>query len=151
MEITRRSFINSIGVATAFSVAGVNLTTVLAQKKNRDGLFLIPPEVYSEPLYSMTAKQFEVYIGNLFTVTDRDGRSVQLVLTEVNVLDQSGNTIRGYYGECFSLIFEGAGRRGLDQNTYEMRTDGLANFDALLVPTGRAQRQYEVIANRVTR
>lgn len=151
MQITRRSFINSLSAATALTAAFGSLTAVFPQEKSLGELFPLPPEVYSEAIYSMTAKQFKGFIGHSFTVSDRSGRSVKLVLTEVNILERSGNTLRGYYGECYSLIFEGRQRQAFAQDTYTFEADSLGRFDALVVPTGNAQRQYEVIVNRLTR
>jgi hypothetical protein len=151
MKITRRSFIQSAGGAAALLVAGSVLPTALGQQKARNELFPIPPEVYPEPLFSMTAKQFEQFIGHSFSATPEGRRSVPLVLTEVNLLEYQQNTINGYYGESFSLIFEAQQRLTLSQDRYEMRTEGLPDFSALIVPTGRRRRQFEVIINRITR
>lgn len=151
MQITRRGFIHTLGSAAALIAAGGTFGTAFGQKKGRDVLFPIPIEVYSDPLFSMTAKQFEGLLGQQFTVTLEDGETIPLTLTEVNTLDLLENTSRGYYGEVFSLIFEGSQRKTLLQGRYEMMVDGLAAFSALVVPTGRAQRQYEVIVNRLSR
>jgi hypothetical protein len=69
----------------------------------------------------------------------------------VNSLEYQRNTINGYYGESFSLIFEAAPKTKLPQGRYEMTTDGLPGFTALVVPTGRRQRQFEIVINRITR
>lgn len=150
-RITRRGFIQTLGSAAALIAAGGTFGAAFGQKKGRDALFPIPVEVYSDPLFSMTAKQFETLLGHLFTVTSEDGEAIQLTLTEVNILDLMENSSRGYYGEVFSLIFEGSKRQTLQQGRYQVIVDGLAAFSALVVPTGRAQRQYEVIINRLGR
>ena len=151
MQITRRGFIQTLGSAAALIAAGGTFGAAFGQKKGRDVLFPIPVEAYSDPLFSMTAKQFEALLGQQFTVTLEDGDTIALTLTEVNTLDLIENTSGGYYGEVFSLIFEGSQRKTLSQGRYEMMVDGLAAFSALVVPTGRAQRQYEVIINRLSR
>ena len=152
MKTTRRSFIQTLGSAFALTFAGGALVSdAFGQKKAAGELFEIPAEAYSNPLYSMTAKQFESYIGHSFTAVSEQGQTVSLVLTEVNRLERQQNTLQGYYGESYSLIFEGPDRVLLSQGSYEMNTDGLSGFSALVVPTGRRLRQYEVIVNRITR
>ena len=151
MQITRRGFIHTLGCAAALFATGGTFGPAFGQRKRRDVLFPIPVEVYSDPLFSMTAKQFDALLGQPFTLTSEDGETIQLTLTEVNTLELLQNSSRGYYGEVFSLIFEGSKRQTLQQGRYEMMVDGLAPFSALVVPTGRAQRQYEVIINRLGR
>ena len=152
MKTTRRSFIQTLGSAFALTFAGGGaLTTAFGQKKPDGELFEIPGDAYSSPLFSMTAKQFESYIGHAFTAVSEQGQTIHLVLTEVNLLERQSNTLRGYYGDSYSLIFEGPDRVLLSQGTYAINTDGLSGFTALIVPTGRRQRQYELIVNRITR
>ena len=152
MKTTRRSFIQTLGSAFALTFAGgAFASNVTGQTKPDGDLFEIPAEAYTNPLSSMTAKQFDSYIGHSFTAVSQQGQTIHLVLTEVNLLERQPNTLRGYYGDSYSLIFEGPDRVLLTQGTYEMNTDGLSSFSALLVPTGRRQRQYELIVNRITR
>lgn len=150
MHITRRNFIQSATLASAFLVSGGGLRA-FGQKGDVPELFPVPAEAYGDPLLSMTPKQLEQYLGHVFTARAADGRTIQLVLTEVNVLVRPENSMRGYYGDCFSMIFEGPERYKLTQGNYELVTDGLNQFTALVVPTGRQQKQYEVIVNRLTR
>lgn len=150
METTRRNFIQTAGWAAALLFAG-GFGRAFGQKNGGGDLFEIPAEAYSSPIFSMSAKQLEPYIGSFFAMTSEDGRTIRLVLTEVNQLERSANTIRGYYGDTLSMIFEGPERHILVQGTYEVSGDGLSPFTALVVPTGRRQRQYELIINRVTR
>ena len=150
MQITRRNFIQTLGSAGVFIAAG-GATAVFSQRRVRTDLFPIPAEVYSEPLYSMTANQFEPLIGQAFSATAADGVTAELVLAEVNRLELQANTLRGYYGEVFSLVFEGSRRERLAQDSYEIHVDGLPNFTALVVPTGRVRRKYEIIINHLTR
>ena len=148
MQITRRYFLNALSAAAALYA----VSPVFGQSnKHKAELFELPAEAYSDPLFSMTAKQFESFIGRTFTARDIDGVAVQFVLTEVNKLERSQNVLRGYYGECFSLIFTAPERVSIRQDPYEMRTDGLGIFSALIVPTGRHQREYEIIVNHITR
>lgn len=150
MQITRRTFIHSATLASAFLISGNGLQAI-AQKSDVPELFPIPAEAYADPLLSMTAKQLDQFIGQHFIVSVSDGRKIELVLTEVNDLTRLENSTRGYYGDCFSMIFEGPGRTRLTQGKYEFAADGLPSFTALVVPTGRRQREYEIVINRLTR
>jgi hypothetical protein len=150
MQITRRQFLNAT-CASAIIAAGGGLTTLFGQKSLRQDLFPIPPEVYSEPLFSMTAQQLRSLVGSRFTATIGDQRPVAIVLTEVNEFDRTQNAIGGSYGECFSLVFSGSERRPMPQGTYVMATQGLESFSALLVPVDRSRLRYEIIINHLTR
>lgn len=149
MHITRRSFIRTAGAAAAVLVSG---GAFAGHGQDRStSLFPLPPEIYSDPIFSYTAGQFEALIGTNFTVTLASGRTIVLTLTEVTPLEQQRNTLGGYYGESFSLIFETQQRLKLAQGSYRMTGEGMDLGSVLMVPTGRAQRQYEVVVNRITR
>ena len=150
MYTTRRTFLRTLGAATAF-VAGGGISAISGQKRSSPDLFDVPPEAYSEPLFSATAKEFDGLIGRTFTAKAANGSSLTLVLTEVNQLERMGNTTRGYYGESFSLILESKGKRVFGQDVYEVSGGGLEPFTALIVPTGLSQKKYEIIVNHLTR
>ena len=150
MKITRRQFIHATCASAMFISTG-SLSAALGQKAVSEELFPIPAEAYSEPIFSMTSKQLRAFLGSHFTATPESGKVTRLILTEVNQLERSQNILRGYYGESFSLIFEGEAPRPLGQGVYVMRTSGLDSFSALVVPTGRDRTQYEIIVNHITR
>lgn len=103
-------------------------------------------------MYSMTAKQFEEYLGRSFLIVSDNGKSFEAVLTEVNVQEDLRNTSTGVYGESFSLIFEANNDEvRLTQDVYSISTPGIQLFSPLVVPTGRRSRQYEVIVNHLAR
>lgn len=152
MHVTRRTFLHTAITASMTFAVIQNSGSVFGQKAVDEDLYPLPVETYSHPLYSMTAKQFESLIGQAFSVTSPDGSVRDLVLTEVKLIERLGNTVRGYYGESFSLILESRGGGAvLAQDTYELRGDGLPQFSVLLVPVGREQKEYEVLMNRLTR
>ncbi|HUR98114.1 MAG TPA: twin-arginine translocation signal domain-containing protein [Pyrinomonadaceae bacterium] len=152
MHITRRNFLHTLGTAVAVATVGITPKNVFGQKQESSNLFPIPAEVYSEPLYSMTAKQLKQFIGSDFTATSSRGETIDLVLTEVNAIERLPNSAGGFYGECFSLIFENKRKRSsLKQDTYEMGTTGMAPFSALVVPTDRLAKRNEVIVNHLSR
>ena len=149
MQISRRNFLQATTTAVTFVAASGGLR-VLGQKLTGD-LFPVPPEAYSDPLFSLTSRQAEAMIGTTFTATVPGGRTVRFTLTAVNVLARQGNILRGYYGESFSLIFESQQRVSLRQGVYKMSGDGVDWESVLLVPTGIERRHYEVMINHITR
>ena len=152
MHVTRRTFLHSAITASVTIAVIQNAGSVFGQKAVDENLYPIPVETYSHPLYSMTAKQFESFIGHAFSVTAPDGSVHNLVLTEVKLLERLGNSVRGYYGESFSLMLESRGGGAtLSQDTYELRGEGGQQFSVLLVPVGRERKEYEVVMNRLTR
>ncbi len=151
MQITRRIFLQNVGAALALATAGAGVTRVIGQKSDSPDLFPLPAEVYSQPLYSMTAKQFEGFVGREFSFLSPEGIEAALVLTEVKLIDRLRNTTRGYYGESYSLIFESSGKKKLEQATYDLRAEGLETFSALMVPTDLSRERYEIIVNHLTR
>src|SRR5688572_12579208 len=137
MQISRRNFLHNSGAALALMTLGGGLNSVLGQKDVESGLFSIPGDTYSHPLFSMTAKDLQSFIGSEFTVLSPDGVTMGLILTEVNPIERLSNSARGFYGECFSLVLESRGKQLLTQDTYEVRAGGLQPFSALVVPIDR--------------
>jgi hypothetical protein len=150
MHTTRRNFLRVAGTAGMLATAG-GFGSLFGQQRKAVDLFPLPAEVYSQPLFSMGSKQFEVLIGRTFTAVSESGRANRLVLTEVNRLERMQNTVGGYYGECYSLIFESSAKVRLTQDVYEIRAEGLESFSALVVPTGRRLREFEIIVNHLAR
>jgi hypothetical protein len=151
MRVTRRNFLQTAGSAAALFVAGGSTFSVFGQSKTKEGLFELPAEVYSNPVFSMSAKEFEQMTGRTFTVVGENGKAVELVLMEVNRLERQPNVLRGYYGESYSLVFVSPRDERIVQDNYELSADGLKSFSALIVPTSRGEREYEIIVNRITR
>lgn len=148
MEISRRNFLQTAGVASALILSGG--IRALGQVKGTD-LFPLPAEVYSEPIFSLTARRAEAFLGKTFTATMASGRTAKLTLMQVNPIQREGNTLRGYYGESFSMIFESPQRLSLDQGVYRLAGSELDMTSILLVPTGLERKQYEVMVNHLTR
>jgi hypothetical protein len=149
MEISRRNFLRTAGSTVAFVAASGGLLVIGQQRAG--SLFPLPPEVYSDPLFSLTARQVEALLGTTFTATVGGGRSVRLTLTQVNPLERQANTLRGYYGESFSLVFESPERLKLTQGIYQITGGGLDVHSVLMVPTGIERKKYEVVINHLTR
>ena len=146
MKITRRNFVQTFGSAAAITVSAGGLQNVLGNVKAGSG-----EQAASKTLFSMKPSQLKPFVGRVFTATCADGQTAELVLSEVNGVRRGANTGRGYSGECFSVIFNGRGGKRLGQGVYTMRSASLDEFMALIVPTGRRTKEYEVIVNRLKR
>ena len=151
MQISRRDFVRSVGIgACAVYLNGNGIA--FGQRGPKGTFFPIPAEAYTDPMYSMTAKQFEGHLGRSFVIRFENGNSCEAVLTEVNVAEKLQNSLTGVYGEGFSLIFEIKNDEvRLKQDVYIVSAPGIQTFSPLIVPTGRLSRQYEVIINHLTR
>ncbi|HKP68860.1 MAG TPA: hypothetical protein VJV05_06230 [Pyrinomonadaceae bacterium] len=151
MPLTRRTFLQSvIAAGVTFAVAGSG-SRAFGQKVRTDG-FPIPVEAYTDPLYSLTARDFEPLIGQTFIATSVEGQTRNLILTEVNRDERLGNAIRGTYGESYSLVFAGGGKERtlLTQDVYKVSGNGL-EVEMLIVPVGRSKNEYQVVVNRLAR
>jgi hypothetical protein len=149
--ISRRNFVRNVAIgAGALYLTGGQ--AVFGQRRQKGSFFPIPPEAYTDLMYSMTAKQLEGYLGRSFIIVSESGKSYEAILTEVNLNEDLRNTSTGVYGESFSLIFEiNNDEVRLVQDVYTVSTPGIQQFSPLIVPTGRRSRQYEVIINHLTR
>ena len=141
MKFTRRHFVQTLGSAAAITAVNGCLHTALGQSGAK--------AVLSQGLFSMKADQARSLIGRSFSLKASDGIIGEMVLAEVNRIHRPANAARGYSGECFSLIFKSRRNRNFDQGIYEMRSEGIDQFSALLVPTGRRRMEYELVINRL--
>jgi hypothetical protein len=145
MKITRRNFVQTLGTAAALTVAGGSVQSVLGNVAAEHGKL----GSTAKTLFSMKSAQVNSFVGRTFIVSGTDGKTVGLVLSEVNGVRRSANSKQGYSGECFSVMFKGGAKESLDQGVYSMRAAGLDEFSALLVPTGRRAKEYEMIVNHL--
>jgi len=151
MHITRRNFLEG-AIAAGFTLAVVgNGNSVYGQKATRD-FFPVPVEVYSQPLYSVTAKHFEALVGQIFSVSTAEGDVQNLILTQVKQNESLRNRVLGSYGESFSLVFENGSRDRsvLTQGVYQVSGNGM-EFELLVVPIGPEKKQYQVVINHLSR
>ena len=147
MKITRRNFVQTLGTATAVTVSVGGLHDVLGKASANAGEL----SASTRTLFSMKPAQVKSLIGRVFTATSSNGQTKKLVLSEVNGVGRRLNAKRGYSGECFSVIFKDSGEGRLGQDVYKMRSASTDEFTALLVPTGRRSKEYEIIVNRLKR
>jgi hypothetical protein len=144
MKITRRNFVQALGTTMAIAVSGSGV-------KSAFGLATGDGASGANTLFKMSAAELKHFIGRRFVASAVDGRQVDLILTEVNNVNRLANSKRGYAGECFSLVFRGSGKEGLAQGVYDMKSAGVDGFSALLVPTSRCHREFEMVVNRLAR
>ena len=147
MKITRRNFVQVFGSAAAMIVSGGGLTSAFGRAVSKNSLF----SSSSKTLFGMKVSDVELLLGHSFTATAADGTRSELVMTEVNNLVRKANSTRGYSGECFSMIFECLGGKNIQQDVYQVASPEMDEVSAMIVPTTRDNREYEIVVNRVTR
>lgn len=147
MKITRRNFVQVFGSAAAIIVSGGGFTSALGSTAGRSPHF----SSTSKTLFGLNSTDAEILLGRPFTATSPDNKTFQLVLTEVNNLARKANAQRGYSGESFSMIFECLGGERMPQGVYQLGAPEMGEVPALIVPTTRDSREYEIVVNHVTR
>lgn len=147
MKITRRNFVQVFGSAAAMIVSGGGLSSAFGSTSGKSSHL----SASSNTLFGMKANDVRRFVGRSFTVTAPDGTKSQLIMTEVNNLARRANEMRGYSGESFSMIFKCRGEERLAQGVYELGAPGIDEVSALIVPTSRRNREYEILVNRVNR
>jgi hypothetical protein len=138
MKYTRRSFIGNLSIA---AMAAASAGSIFPQKRPRpDDLFPVPSAAYTDFYLSRT--HFEPLVNTTFEIG-----SVKLTLKEVTQLGSKNNEMRGYYGEAFSLLFDGP--RGLPSGTHQMSHPAIGEFPFFITAVGNRGTTYEVIVNRI--
>lgn len=150
MNIPRRRFIRNLGVA---AIAAASLTStrssIFAQTSGAtDGLFMPPPESFSDPLNYLTKAHFEPFV-NTFVEIRAGEKQIQMQLIKVSDLNREANEKRSFRGESYSLVFEDSVKARLPQDVYQIEHFALGKFSLLLVPGGIEENHYEAIINRI--
>jgi hypothetical protein len=148
MTITRRRFIQNLGTAAIAAAALTSAGGIFAQISKTDGLFVPPPESFSDPLNYLTKAHFEPFVDT-FVQVRKGEKQIQLRLIEVTELKREANERRSFSGESFSLLFEDSRKARLTQEVYSIQHFALGEFSLLLVPTGIRGNRYEAIINRI--
>jgi len=135
-------------------------TTAAGQARKFKGLFQIPIEAQSDPLFNYRRSSFSPYLGSIFSITLNDANATSLAVTLVELGDtgfpKAGKRIRRPTTDVinedrFSLLFRGPLEVLLGQGVYTVNHGALGRFRLLLVPilTGRTDAHYyEAIINR---
>jgi hypothetical protein len=150
MNVTRRKFIERVGITALAAASATSVGKVFAQSGKADGMYFRPAESAADPLNYLSRQHFEPFINTAFEVSG-EGGAARLTLIEVNAIERKTNESRGYSGESFSLIFRGSAANKLEQGTYQVRHGALGEHSLLVVPVGRKGTRYEVIINLIVR
>jgi hypothetical protein len=91
----------------------------------------------------VTRDDFARHVNTPFRLPDAGAAGLTLI--DVSAVQSSPRQ------ETFSLIFRGAGDRGLPQGTWRLDHAALGALDIFLVPVGRDERgwYYEAVFNRL--
>jgi hypothetical protein len=136
----------------AFSAALLGpVGSVLGQALSDDDLYRIPVESANDPLNYLIKAHFEPFIGTAFKAAIDGTRAVSFRLKAVDDVALAANAKRGYRGESFSLLFENLSDRRPAPGMYAFDHDTLGKFALMLVPVGKAGRNYEAVINRIGR
>ena len=150
--ITRRNFIQALGLAT---LAGATFTlsgTAFGQKTNPTDFFPIPPEAATEPVLSFTTESFIPFINTDFEIRQENLRRVEIIrLSEVKDLERRSNRAEGLRGASFSLLFFSPRNAKLKTGRFEFTHFSLGTFGLTLSPVGAEPNLYEVVINHVGR
>ena len=133
--ITRRNFIQALGLAT-IAGAAINLnSTVLGQTRKSNDLFPIPEEILSDPVLSFTSAHFIPFINTDFEVRQENMRRVEsLRLLDVREVERKSNLANGVKGNCFSLLFFNPRGAKLKTGQFEFSHFSLGNFTLTISP-----------------
>ena len=150
--ITRRNFIQALGLATIAGTA-INLTgTALGQTVKSEDLFPIPAEILSDPVLSFTSTHFTPFINTDFEIRAEDMRRVELLrLLNVEELEHKANLAEGVKGDCFSLIFTSPRKAKIKTGKYEFTHFSLGTFSLTISPVGAEPNRYEAVINHLQR
>lgn len=148
MNFSRRSFIGNLGI-TAIGAASFGRIAAFAGSKTDDGLFQVPSSARTD--FYLTSKHFEPLVGTVFEVETSGAASFRLRLTEVLELTNKQNELRGFYGESFSLLFEGGQGSRIEAGMHTFKHDVLGEVSFFVSPVDRNGTSYEVIVNRIRR
>jgi hypothetical protein len=141
-----------LGILLSCQPSPVTFAQDPAQKLDTGIGFVIPKEVFNDPLYKITRAMFTKNLDTKFTVVLKEVKLTEMTLIEVNNLNPpfvkgDGTSSR----ETFSLVFQGPVALPLKQDTYTLEHSRLGTFKLLLVPgeTARSGIRYAALINRV--
>jgi len=145
MSISRRKFLKA-GTIVAIS-AGIPLN-VLANGSTGAASLIFPGLGSSSQRTAMDSEVFARCLNTQFTLR-RGETQAKFTLVEVRHWNTRGSKKSADGKECFSLIFENASPERLTQDTYIAVHSELGEFALFVVPSGRSQKKYEALFNRL--
>ena len=115
--------------------------------------FVVPKQVFSDPLYSLTSAMFTENLKTKFGFSLGGVKLCYMGLVGVNDLNPPfvKNAVTNGR-ECFSLVFEGPRSLPLQQDTYTITQSKMGTFQLLMVPGDQSNpsgRHYEAVINRL--
>lgn len=150
--ITRRNFIQALGLA---SVAGTVLNlngTVFGQTTISDDLFPIPVESLTDPVLAFTSAHFLPFINTDFEIRQENLRRTEsLRLLDVKEFSRKSNPVEGVRGESFSLMFFSPKKSKLISGQFEFTHFSLGTFMLTISPVTAEPNRYEAIINHLKR
>jgi hypothetical protein len=150
--ITRRKFIQAIGLA---SVAGtvLNLSgTVFGQTIKSDAYFPIPAESLTDPVLSFKSEHFTPFINTDFEIRHENLRRTEILrLLNVKDLERKSNAEDGVEGDSFSLMFFSPRGKRLESGQFEFTHFSLGTFMLTITPVSAEPNRYEAVINHLRR
>ena len=150
--ITRRNFIQALGLATVAGTA-LNLSVaVLGQTTQTDHLFPIPAESLSDPVLSFTSTHFTPFINTEFEIRREGMRRVEMLqLIDIKESELKENTAQGVQGDSFSLLFTSPRNAKLKSGQYEFTHFSLGTFTLAISPVSAEPNRFEAVINHQRR
>jgi hypothetical protein len=150
--ITRRNFIQALGLA---AVAGTVMSlngTALGQKNDSNGLFTIPVESLSDPVLSFKSEHFTPFINTDFEIRQENMRRAEwLRLLNVKEVERKTNVADGVKGDSFSLMFTSPRGAKLKAGQFEFTHFSLGTFTLTITPVSAEPNRYEAVINHLQR
>jgi hypothetical protein len=150
--ITRRNFIEMLGLTTV-GAASLNLTgKVFAQTLESGDLFSLPSESLSDPVLSFTSAHFTPFVNTDFEVTQAGAnRTETLKLLNVKEAQRKANLAKGIQGNSFSLMFSAARETKFVADRFDFNHPSLGAFTLILMPVSAEPNRYEAVINHLWR
>jgi hypothetical protein len=150
--ITRRNFIQALGLAT-FAGTVLNLSgTAFGQTTKSNDFFPIPAEILSDPVLSFTSELFTPFINTDFEIRQESMRRVELLrLLNVKAVERKTNLADGVKGESFSLMFFSPRGAKLKSGQFEFTHFSLGTFTLTISPVSAEPNRYEAVINHLQR
>jgi hypothetical protein len=148
--ITRRNFIEMLGLTTVGGVALMTAGKALGQALTSDDLFALPAESLADPVMSFTSAHFTPFIDTRFEARQAGSDRVeQLILLNVKEVSRKANVAKGVNGDSFSLMFSNARAAKMSEAQFELTHPALGTFKLNLVPVSAEPNRYEAVINHL--
>ncbi len=158
--VSRRTFLHLGSIAVAGGLAFGADINVFGQTTEKTRYFPIPANAYSDNLMSLNRQTFEPLLNTAFSfqkkdededlsLTQKDRSPTSLRLVEIVGDEQTKKYLSRTPIDSFTLIFEGAKRRGLGDSIYTVAHPELTQFSMFISTVGRSKIRYQAVFSRV--